>query len=122
MVVCGSRTWNDHLPIIIFLAGLVATSHEDVRFRVAHGGAQGADAYAGKAAKYLGMDVSVFPADWKTHGKRAGFLRNKQMIEEFQPDVVLALSEHPITKGTAHTVRLAHEADIPVYVIGCGLD
>lgn len=119
--MCGSRTWNDHVPIWTFLSGLKATNPRAV-IRVAHGGAQGADEYGGIAAKLLNVEVSVFPANWEQHGKRAGFLRNKQMIEEFQPDVVLAFSEHPITKGTAHTVRLAREADIPVYVIGHGED
>ena len=104
------------------IAGLIATSHDDTVVKVAHGGAQGADAYGRAAASFLGADVVEFPAQWDLHGKRAGFLRNQQMIEEFQPDIVLAFSEHPITKGTAHTVRLAKKAGIPVYVIGHGND
>lgn len=121
VLVCGSRTWTDHIPVLVFLAGWQATN-PGCSFRVAHGNAQGADTYGGDAAEVLGMTVEKFPANWTTHGKRAGFLRNKQMIDEFKPDIVLAFSESPISKGTAHTVRLAKAANIPVYVIGHGDD
>lgn len=121
VLVCGSRTWNDPEPIRYFLAGLQA-EHPGADIFVAHGDAQGADAYAGIAAEMLGIPVTTFPADWGLHGRKAGFIRNKRMIDEFQPDVVLALSEYPITKGTAHTVRLAQQAGITVYVIGHGDD
>lgn len=121
VLVCGSRTWNDPEPIRYFLAGLQA-ENPDAHLCVAHGGAQGADRLAGTAASMLDLPVDVFPADWQTHGRKAGFLRNKQMVEEWQPSLVLALSECPTTKGTAHTVRLAKAANIPVYVIGHGED
>lgn len=97
------------------LAGL-QSRNPDADIVVAHGGAQGADEMGGTAARLLGMKVEVFPADWDRHGRKAGFLRNQQMVQEFYPDLVFAFSEHPITKGTAHTVRLAQAEGIPVLV------
>jgi F420-dependent methylenetetrahydromethanopterin dehydrogenase len=117
VLVCGSRTWNDHLPVWLFLAGIKATNPDAV-VRVCHGTAQGADTYAGEAAEQLGLEVSTFRADWTTHGRAAGPIRNKRMLDEFEPHIVVAFSEHPITKGTKHMVSIAREADIPVYVIG----
>ena len=55
-----------------------------------------------------------FPADWKTHGKAAGPIRNKQMLDEGKPDVVVAF---PGGKGTANMVKLAREAGVPVTIV-----
>lgn len=125
IVVCGSRTWEDEKIVHGVLSGFIdaADYHPlwDDEFQVAHGAAKGADAFAGNwAQRYADVEEVRFPADWEKHGKKAGFLRNQQMIEEFQPNVVLAFSEWPITKGTQHTVDLAKKAGIPVYVISHG--
>lgn len=119
VLVCGSRTWEDIAPIYSYLTGLIG-EYPSQRIRVAHGAAQGADTVGASAAEALGLDVEAYPAQWDLYGKRAGFLRNAQMIDEFQPHLVLALSEHPITKGTQHTVNLAKKAGIPVHVISHG--
>lgn len=119
VLVCGSRTWEDVKPIYTFLKGLRA-EYPKRRMLVAHGAAQGADTMGDAAAQALDIETCVYPAQWGKHGKRAGFLRNHQMIEEFKPHLVLACSEHPITKGTQHTVNLAKKANIPLYLIGHG--
>lgn len=62
---------------------------------VIHGGAKGADWLAGKVAESLGLEVSVYPADWATHGKAAGPLRNEEMAKV--ADICIAL---PGGRGT----------------------
>ena len=52
-----------------------------------------------------------FPADWKKYGKSAGYIRNKQMLVEGRPDLVVAF---PGGRGTANMVKLAKEAGVPV--------
>jgi predicted Rossmann-fold nucleotide-binding protein len=49
-----------------------------------------------------------YPADWTKHGKSAGFVRNKQMLEEGKPDVVIAF---PGGTGTAMMIKLVEEAN-----------
>jgi hypothetical protein len=66
---------------------------------------------AGKWAAYNGIPIAEFPAQWDLHGKRAGYLRNKQMLEEGQPDLVVAF---PGGRGTADMVRQSREAGVPV--------
>lgn len=76
------------------------------------GGARGVDTIANHwANKIAGCQTEVYPAKWKQYGKKAGYIRNKQMLEEGKPDVVIAF---PGGKGTAMMVRLAREAGIPV--------
>jgi len=55
------------------------------------------------------------PAEWDKFGRRAGPLRNEQMLREGKPDVVVAF---PGGRGTAHMVRIAKEAGIDVLEIG----
>jgi hypothetical protein len=58
----------------------------------------------------------IFPADWERYGKRAGPIRNAEMVKA-GADVVLAFPL-PGGRGTQHTIRLAREAGIPVKVWG----
>jgi hypothetical protein len=81
---------------------------------VIHGGAQGVDQLCGKAAGLLGLAVTVFPADWEAHGKRAGVLRNLQMLDQW-PDVVLAWWDG-VSRGTLHTIVQAQKRKIPVEI------
>lgn len=56
-----------------------------------------------------------FKADWTKHGKAAGPIRNKQMLDEGKPDLVIAF---PGGAGTANMVKLAEEAGVKVIKIG----
>ena len=48
---------------------------------VVHGGCRGIDTEAGTWAKKEGLEVKVYPADWDTHGRAAGPIRNEQMAQ-----------------------------------------
>lgn len=78
---------------------------------VIQGNAAGADDIAQRWAEANHVPVMPFPADWGKYGKKAGYLRNKQMLEEGQPDMVIAF---PGGKGTAMMVRIAREAGVEV--------
>jgi|SRR4249919_67606 len=52
-----------------------------------------------------------YPADWDKHGKAAGHIRNKQMLEEGKPDLVIAF---PGGRGTANMIQQAKKANVPV--------
>lgn len=79
-----------------------------------HGGARGADTLAEDWAVVNWCTVEEYKADWKTHGKRAGPIRNRQMLDEGKPDIVVAF---PGGKGTADMVRRAQKANIEVIIV-----
>jgi hypothetical protein len=79
--------------------------------RVIHGGARGADDGADDWARSEHVPVVACPADWKKHGKAAGPIRNRMMLEVHRPDVVVAL---PGGRGTANMIMLAEGAGVPV--------
>ena len=101
ILVCGDRKWPHKEAI------KKALSQYDKDTIVIHGGATGADSLGGEVAKELEMAVQVFPADWDQFGRRAGMMRNLQMLDE-KPDLVLAFHNFlPNSKGTKHTVTEA---------------
>lgn len=83
---------------------------------VIEGEASGADLLGKRAALYLGMKFLMFPADWKRYGKRAGILRNQQMLTEGCPDLVLAFWKNK-SRGTADMINRARKARVPVEII-----
>jgi len=78
---------------------------------VIHGGARGADLLAEKWAIANGVRHIAYKADWETHGRAAGPIRNRRMVEDAKPDLVIAF---PGGSGTADCVHWAHEAGVTV--------
>lgn len=79
--------------------------------RVVHGGAKGADAAGGDWAYTRGVAVRVHKADWKTWGSRAGPMRNQEMLDENDVDIVVAL---PGGAGTIDMKTRAARKGLPV--------
>ena len=112
VLVCGGRDFNDEKALRYAMNSVTAGAENVV---IIHGGARGADSLAGLIADKAGVPVEVFPADWDRHGKRAGFVRNTQMLVEGKPDLVLAA---PGGKGTAMMVEIARKAGVRVVELG----
>ena len=74
---------------------------------IVSGGAKGVDTWAVDAARTRGMEAVIFPADWDTHGKSAGFRRNVDIVKH--ADRVVAFHANG-SKGTQHTIGLAKAA------------
>ena len=59
-----------------------------------------------------------FPADWEKYGKHAGPIRNQQMLDEGQPDFVVAVHRNwDESRGTADMVKRCIKSDLPVYKV-----
>lgn len=121
VVVCGSRNWGAYEPIhnrlqalpgepgdITIIHGACSRKEPETRREVS------ADMLADRAARELGFTVWPHPADWRRHGKGAGPMRNRQMLDRC-PDLVLAFQRNG-SSGTADTIRAARMRGIDMEV------
>jgi len=112
LLVCGDRHWSDYETIFNTIASL---GKVDV---VIVGDADGADRLARRAASGLGILTRMFIAEWKKYGKGAGPIRNRRMIKEGKPNLVVAFhNDLSKSKGTRDTVELARKFGIPVRLV-----
>jgi len=104
ILVCGGRDFYQRPPVFDRLDELQPT-------HVITGGAPGADDSAMLWACERCVPYTIFPADWSKHGKTAGPIRNKRMLDEGKPDLVLAF---PGGVGTMNMVSQALKAGVKV--------
>lgn len=113
---CGDRNWNDHETIHTQLK-VLQSAHPNLE--ICHGACRGADVVAGIEAKKLGIPVTPFPAEWDRYGKAAGPIRNRQMLREFQPQIVMAFHRNlEGSRGTKDMITAAKEAGVAFVITG----
>lgn len=110
VLVCGGRDFNDSDFIWECLDWV--HNHVSPITTIIEGDARGADRIAGMYAQNKEVRLLVFPAEWKVYGSSAGYIRNKQMLDVGEPDIVVAFPGGP---GTAMMVDLAKRRNVPVY-------
>ena len=98
-------------------AELLARSSGRIVHLLLHGGARGADAAIGRAAQQLGWSALVMPAKWQIHGRAAGPIRNRELLEQAVARAVAHSSPGCLTSvlivafpGGAGTASLGREA------------
>jgi predicted Rossmann-fold nucleotide-binding protein len=96
-----------------------------------HGGARGADAAIARAAQQLGWSALALPAEWRRHGRAAGPIRNRQLLDQAIARAVahstpgcqvsVLVLAFPGGAGTASLVqqarRLASRSPVPISVV-----
>ena len=116
ILVTGSRNFDDIPALAQALDRVRAAARKKfgTEIRIIHGGARGADSLAAEWARRRGVEFDEYRADWDKHGKRAGFIRNRQMLDEGKPDMVVAF---PVgeSRGTRGMMKIAGEAGVTVY-------
>lgn len=107
VLVCGGRDFSKKNLLYNTLDQYNITE-------LCHGGARGADSLADQWAQDNNIPQVIFPANWKKYGKKAGPYRNYKMLQEFDPDLIIAF---PGGAGTGHMVRISREAGKEVVCI-----
>ena len=108
VLACGGRDFEDRKTVYDYLDAL--HSKQSIS-ELIEGGARGADTLAGEWADERGIQRRTFEANWKKYRAAAGPIRNKQMLDEGKPDLVVAF---PGGKGTANMIGQAREAGVEV--------
>ncbi len=107
IIVTGGRDYKDHLKVAELLNALRPA------LIIVGDCTTGVDAFVRKWQIHIPdcVDMFVYEADWKTHGKAAESLRNIEMIETNPDAIVIAF---PGGKGTESCVREAKKRGLTV--------
>jgi YspA, cpYpsA-related SLOG family len=126
ILVCGGRYYSNWPKVREVLSALcdkhsiyysVTDNWLPSDVTIIEGGQTGADALAASFAIVNWTQLEEYEADWTKFGSAAGPLRNQRMLDEGNPDLVVAF---PGNNGTADMTTRARAAGIPVIVVEDG--
>lgn len=109
IAVVGSRTYTDYDTVCGIL-----DEHVNPSDIIVSGGAKGADTLAKRYAFDHGLEIVEYLPNWKKHGRRAGYVRNKLIVDH--SDILIAFWDGE-SNGTQHSINLAKDKGIRTYVI-----
>ena len=110
LAVVGSRTFTDRKLCWKILDDL-RTKYNITE--IVSGGARGADSYGEAYSDYYHIKKTIFPAEWDKYGKKAGYLRNVDIIKNC--DVCIAFWDGE-SRGTLHDLELCIKYNKICYV------
>lgn len=114
IVVFGGRDFTNRSWMLSCLVELQTEGIITPDVELLCGRARGADNTAYDLFKEVGANIHEFPADWEFYGKRAGFVRNKEMAA--LADVGLGFWDGK-SKGTKHMIDEMKRLNKPLYVV-----
>lgn len=91
------------------------TYYENIRLVSGH--ARGADTFAEQYAAEKGIQIQVFPAEWKKYGRAAGPIRNRAMLEYAKEETpVVAAFWDGESRGTGNMQKQAKAAGAECHI------
>lgn len=115
VIITGCRRWRCFDLARRIVDRLIARYGPEVD--IVQGAADGVDWAFVEAAYDRGLGVCSYPADWEKHGKRAGPIRNAEMVKSGADFALAVHRDLKGSKGTLDCVRQCLAAGIPVYLI-----
>jgi hypothetical protein len=107
VAVIGSRDFNDYEEVKQTLSTIKITL-------LVSGGAKGADSLGERYAKEHNIETKIFLPDWEKYGKKAGFLRNTDIINE--AELIIAFWDGQ-SKGTKDSIDKAFKSEKKILII-----
>lgn len=110
VIIAGSRS------VLLFEEVVKAVEQSGMKeliTEIISGGARGADTLGELWAKQNNIPVKRFTPDWRTYGKPAGIIRNRQMGN--YADGLIAMWDGT-SRGTSHMIQYANDKGLEVFV------
>lgn len=114
VIIAGGRDFNDYPLLKAKCDNILAEKTATHRIIVVSGAAKGADSLGEQYAREKGYTIEQYPADWNTHGRAAGPIRNAQMANS--ADALIAFWDGQ-SKGTKSMINIAKTKGLGVRVI-----
>jgi hypothetical protein len=113
ILVTGSRKYSKDKFLVIYD---ILDEYLDKVSLIIQGEADGADEAAKEWARMNYIACLGVPANWPKYGKRAGTLRNEEMLKRSKPDLVVAFPlENSV--GTWHMIKIAEQSGVKTRII-----
>ena len=119
VIVAGSRDFSDY-DLLSDILNSIVDAYIGSDLTIISGTARGADSLGEHFASEKGLKLMRFPAQWEKYGKRAGYLRNEEMLRYAsadQAEALLVAFWDGESKGTKHMISLASKAKIQKKII-----
>lgn len=110
--IVGSRTFLDYQLLKTTIDQIINSSTNSIT-HIVSGGAKGADTLASRYAEEKNFEMIVFKPNWKKYGKRAGFIRNTDII--YTSDIIVAFWDGK-SSGTKDSIDKALELNKQVII------
>lgn len=110
LAIIGSRNFVDYS----YMKSAIL-EHFDISSltTIISGGATGADKLAEKFAEEYNLAKEIYYPNWKTYGRAAGPIRNKQIIDNCDACIAFPINE---SKGTYNAIKLCQKNNKPVII------
>lgn len=102
LAIVGSRTFDDYETFRKVVDEFLRDNNFKL-IRIISGGCRGADTLAKRLSQENDVDLITFMPEWGKYGKRAGLIRNQEIIKYC--DVCIAFHDG-VSHGTAHDIYL----------------
>lgn len=113
LAVVGSRTFQNYTWLEECLEAAFRRGEISL---IISGGARGADSLAIRFARSHGIPFEVISADWERWGRRAGPIRNSELIR--RADAVAAFWDG-VSRGTLDSIAKARHSGRALVVFPC---
>lgn len=111
LAIVGYRSYYNYVDFSNIINEFI--NDHDVK-TIITGDCRGTDTLAQKYAINNNLQLIIHKANWDKYGKRAGPMRNKEIV--INADYLIAfVSKESI--GTWHTIKLAKEKGIPIKLV-----
>lgn len=114
IIIAGGRDFYNYELLKAKCNSILSSKAATHRIIVVSGAAKGADSLGEQYAREKGYTVEQYPADWNTHGRAAGPIRNAQMANS--ADALIAFWDGQ-SRGTQSMINIARAKGLPVRVI-----
>ena len=114
VIIAGGRDFNNYPLLKAKCDNILAEKATTHQIIIVSGTARGADSLGEKYAQEHSYTIEQYPADWNTHGKAAGPIRNAQMANS--ADALIAFWDGK-SHGTQSMINIAKAKGLLVRVI-----
>jgi hypothetical protein len=104
VAIVGSRSINDQMFVEYLFRCFTYIFGKPTK--IISGGARGVDSFAGEYAGKSKIELQIFRPNWAKYGRKAGFIRNEDIIKNC--DICLAIWDGE-SNGTKHDLELCEQ-------------